>query len=270
MRILITGSDGFLGREFTAHFSKKYDVISANRSRLDVSKEEDVKQFFLEEDIDVILHTAFVGGKLNRKDTYSDFCQNIQAFNNIMSFKDNDSLLFCFGSGASYDRSRPIKDFEESMIFDKVPLDYYGSAKNIISRSIKNNVFDFRLFGCFGKEEGDSRFIKSSLNRIKKGDPIIITQNKMMDFFYVGDLCKVIDHYINNQDKNLPTSMNMVYNKKYTLVELGEHLAGISHPMIISGKRRTAYYTGDGSRLSSLNLRLTGLFKGIEEAKYVI
>jgi len=270
MRILITGSDGFLGKEFTARFSKKYDVIPANRSRLDVSKEEDVRQFFLKEDIDVILHTAFVGGKLNREDTYSDFCQNIQAFNNMASFKNNDSLLFCFGSGASYDRSRPIKYFEESMIFDKVPLDYYGSAKNIISRSIENNVFDFRLFGCFGREEEDFRFIKSSLKRIKKGDPIIITQNKMMDFFYVGDLCKVIDHYINNQDKNLPMSMNMVYNEKYTLYELASHLAGDSYPIVVSGNRKVDYYTGDGSRLSNLDLLLSGLFDGIKEANYVV
>ena len=47
MKILITGSDGFLGREFIKYFSKEHEVISMNRAALDVSIEDQVMDLSL-------------------------------------------------------------------------------------------------------------------------------------------------------------------------------------------------------------------------------
>jgi GDP-L-fucose synthase len=159
---------------------------------------------------------------------------------------------------------------EENELLSCCPLDYYGMAKNIISRDILTrtgqNVYDFRLFGCFGKEEEDSRFIKSALRNINQGKPVVINKNMLLDFFYVKDLCKVIDHYLLNRSQDLPHSMNMVYTEKYTLKDIAEHLSP-NHAISIY-ERGLGSYTGSGNKLSQLKIPLIGLFQGIKDAKY--
>tara|TARA_R110001599_G_scaffold240059_1_gene439618 strand:- start:504 stop:1322 length:819 start_codon:yes stop_codon:yes gene_type:complete len=270
MKILITGSDGFLGREFVNYFSKEHEVIALNRPLLDVSIEEQVVDFFSKTEIDVILHTAFVGGKRGDVDHFLGFCQNLIAYKNLVVHKKNQQLLFCFGSGAAYDRSGTIKDVEEDAMLSCSPFDYYGNAKNLISRDIldrsEQNVYDFRLFGCFGKEEDDSRFIKSALRNIDRGKPVVINKNMLLDFFYVKDLCKVINYYLLNPLKDLPRSMNMVYSEKYSLRTIAELLSPNKDILIREGG--LGCYTGSGDRLAKLDLPLIGLIEGIKDVKY--
>jgi len=270
MKILITGSDGFLGKEFIKYFSKENEVISMNRVGLDVSIEEQVVDFFQDNEVDAILHTAFVGGKRNQPDDFSGLCQNLLAHKNLVLHKKKAQILVCFGSGAAYDKSSTIRGVEEEELLSCYPFDHYGMAKNIISRDIltrtEQNVYDFRLFGCFGKEEEDSRFIKSALRNINKGDPVVINQNMSLDFFYVKDLCKVIDYYLLNHSQNLPQCMNMVYTEKYTLKDIVERLSPNNAISIL--KSGLGSYTGSGSKLLKLQIPLLGLFEGIKDAKY--
>lgn len=271
MKILITGAAGFLGKEFTRYYTQEHEVISLSRNELDVSIESQVIDFFNNNDIDVILHTAFVGGKRGREDDFFDFCQNIAAYRNLILHKDKSTLLFCFGSGAAYDRERPIRNVLEEELGVCYPKDHYGKAKNIISSHIEttwaSNTYDFRLFGCFGREETDARFIKNVLHQRALGKPITIHKNKLMDFFYVGDLCRTINHYVQHKDTNLPITLNMVYEKKYTLSEMATHLCGKTYPLTVY-EEGLDFYTGDGSKLASLSIPLVGMFTGIEKANY--
>jgi len=270
MNILITGSDGFLGREFIKYFNKEHEVISMNRAGLDVSIEEQVIDFFQYNEVDTILHTAFVGGKRDKPDNFMGLCQNLISYKNLILHKKKHQLLFCFGSGAAYDRPIIMRSMEEDDLLSWIPADYYGMAKNIISRDVLTrtgqNVYDFRLFGCFGKEEEDSRFIKSALRNINQGKPVVINKNMLLDFFYVKDLCKVIDHYLLNPSQDLPHSMNMVYTEKYTLKDIAKRLSPSNN--ISVGESGCGFYTGSGSTLSKLQIPLLGLFEGIEDAKY--
>ena len=270
MKILITGSDGFLGREFIKYFSKDHEVISMNRAQLDVSIEDQVMDFFQDNEVDAILHTAFVGGKRTHPDNFLGLCQNLLAYKNLILHKKKSQLLFCFGSGAAYDRASTIRGVEEDDLLSCCPFDYYGMAKNIISRDILTrtgqNVYDFRLFGCFGKEEEDSRFIKSALRNINQGKPVVINKNMLLDFFYVKDLCKVIDHYLLNRLQDPPHSMNMVYTEKYTLYSIAKRLSPNNNISIKDKGFR--FYTGSGRKLSHLQIPLLGLFEGIKDAKY--
>tara|TARA_R110002051_G_scaffold321100_2_gene407869 strand:- start:3103 stop:3924 length:822 start_codon:yes stop_codon:yes gene_type:complete len=269
-RILITGSDGFLGKEFTKYFSRNHEVIPLNRASLNVSIEEQVRNFFRYNEVDVILHTAFVGGKRSKPDDFLRLCQNLSAYKNLILHKKKPQYLFCFGSGAAYDRSSTIKGVEEEELLSRCPSDYYGMAKNIISRDIltrsEQNIYDFRLFGCFGKEEEESRFIKSALRNINQGKPVVINKNMLLDFFYVKDLCKVIDYYLLNHSQDLPHSMNMVYSEKYTLKDIAEHLSPNNDISI--HESGLGAYTGSGSKLSKLQIPFLGLFQGIKDAKY--
>jgi GDP-L-fucose synthase len=269
MNILVTGANGFLGKEIVDYFStSRFNIIPAPRQTLDLTNRQKVDDFFMKNNIDVVLHTAVRYGE-----TMKDFISNLTMFENLKNHADKYSLMITFGSGAEYDRSSDVEKAKEETIFSRLPADYYGLAKNLIAREIEDNfdnIINLRLFGCFGILENNSRFIKSSLERIKKGAPIKIYQNREIDFFYVKDLLKVVELMIKfprlSSEKH--TSINMCYEKKHSLVEVAEKIKEITMsdvPIIIESEGMAPKYMGDSSRLLELKLDFKGLEKGIVE-----
>jgi nucleoside-diphosphate-sugar epimerase len=46
-----------------------------------------------------------------------------------------------------------------------------------------------------------------------------------MDFFYIEDLCKVVQHYIENiSKKHLAKDMNLCYNKHKSLLDIANKI----------------------------------------------
>ena len=87
-----------------------------------------------------------------------------------------------------------------------------------------------------------------------------------MDFFYVEDLCRVIEFFIEN-DVNFPRDINMAYEKKATLTEIANHINNLSTKkveinVLESGMDKS--YTGSAELLQHYDIRLIGLKKGIE------
>ena len=81
MRILVTGCNSFLGQEISNSFlAEKHDLILADRKVLDVSSELAVDSFFVNNQIDIVIHTAIKGGRRNHTDTFADFTNNIKMF----------------------------------------------------------------------------------------------------------------------------------------------------------------------------------------------
>ena len=135
---------------------------------------------------------------------------------------------------------------------------------------INDNIYNFRIFGCFGKQEDETRFISNSINRCFLGVPISIVQNRLMDFVYVEDLCKLIEHYLDNfADKDLHKDVNVCYNKKYDLKGISKKiLSSIGLPTNNIQYEKTGFfrtYTGDGKRFDTFNLDLVGLDEGIQK-----
>ena len=279
MNILITGENGFLAREFKEYFSKGYKVSCLGRNSLNLTDEKAVDSFFsLNGYVDVIIHTAVEGGKRNDNDTFNSMSKNICMFSNLIKHRSKYGKLFCFGSGAEYDRRTNIKDVKEGDFIHHHPDDFYGFAKNNIAREIlkqDDNVFNFRLFGCFGKYEDDARFVKRTVKRISEENSIVIHRDMFMDFFYVGDLCAVIDFYIKEKPVwdayskyVLPKEINMVYKEKTRLSHVASVIKEVSESKAFINVEHMGdlrYYTGDGSTLSSLGIPLKGLTHGIQE-----
>jgi GDP-L-fucose synthase len=239
--------------------------MPTNRAVLDVSNPNEVEKILSKHKFDVIIHTAISGGRRNKKDTFSDFLNNLRMFENLINNSDKYGALFNFGSGAEFNRIKGVKNAKESDKTKYMPLDYYGISKNIISNYVENspeNIYNFRLFGCFGKFEKKDRFIKASVNRILRNEEVIIHQNKIMDFISSEDVCRVLDHYLENYDKKtLPKDLNLCYNDKRDLKEIASSIFNFMNekPNIkILKDGYSSQYTGSSKRLDSLNLELVG------------
>jgi GDP-L-fucose synthase len=217
-----------------------------------------------------VIHAAIRGGKRIALASISDVFYNLKMYDNLAKHNDKFKLMINMCSGAAFDRRKTIYNTPEFLIHERQPLDYYGLSKNLIARKIHidDRIHNLRLFGCFGPMEEDQRLIRSSFKKIITGNKIVIHQDKYMDFFYVEDLCRVIEYYFDNHESGLSKDINLCYENKKTLkdiVFLIKHLTSANNNVILQEKAFGKAYTGDYKKLKNLNLPLDGLENGIEK-----
>lgn len=275
MRVLITGAGGFFGRNL-ARLLPKYGhtVLAPTRLELDMTKYEDYVAYLNRHCPDAIIHTAFKG-HFSAQNTESDMIANLTMYENLYLADSLERPTIIFGSGAEFDRRFPINDAREVELFRNYPLDLYGLTKNIIGRRFLNgtyedgwdlsNPFLLRLFGCFGADEPDFRFIKRSITRLKQGLPIEIVKDKYMDFFYIDDVAAVVDRVITDQPEDA-RNMNLVYQKKVLLSDVAKDICRIMGKLDNFYIKNTGLdnpYTGNGIVLAQQGMDLYGLEQGI-------
>jgi GDP-L-fucose synthase len=259
MKIAVLGAAGFLGSYVTNFLqSKNYKVLPVTRQVINLINYQQVTEWLETNRPDVVVNCATAGGKQRMGDTvFEDVQNNINVF---LNFYNNDKLFGKFiniGSGAEFDKTKNISLAKEEDIFKECPNDSYGYSKNVISRLCYNrdNFYTLRLFGCFDKSEPDFRLFKKFVN----GDALDLI-DKQFDYFSARDFCLVLDYYVNNTVHF--KDINCVYKEKLFLSQILKNFKSVTIEKISN-----QHYTGDGDKLSSLELPLLGLKKSIEEYK---
>jgi len=275
MNILFTGANGFLAKELVQYFSRsdlKCNLLLTDRTTLDPTDYENVKDFFNNMPVDIVIHTAVQGGKRGQFEDIDHLMNNIMMFQNLIKFSDKFKLMFNFGSGAEFDRRFDIRDRIEVDIWKSNPIDLYGLGKNLITRKIyemDSNVYNLRLFGCFGAYEEEQRLFKTCYNNFKKGINANITQDKYMDYFYAQDVGRVIQNIIQNHDTwDIPRDINLSYKEKYKLSQYAHMIKDLTkntEDVIIKSTDMANSYTGDSFLLDDLGIDFIGLHEGIKE-----
>ena len=163
MNVLITGSNGYIGKSIFNSKIENIKFFHGNRQTINLFDKESIKSFIKENKIDSIIHCAIEGGSRLKKDDINTFYKNILIFENLYYCKNSLHKVINFASGAEFDRETDINLVNEEDIFDRIPKDYYGLSKNIIAKKAltTNNFYNLRIFGCFYENELDSRFIKT-------------------------------------------------------------------------------------------------------------
>ena len=213
MRILITGAGGFLGQALYKGLKDKYDVTPVTRRDFDLSNSIETRIYMRDRYFDLVLHTAVSGGNRLEVDSSRDMDVNLTMYYNLVDNKLSYSKLVSFGSGAElYMTNSP-----------------YGFSKQVIAKSIEgmDNFYNIRLFNVFDETEMNTRFIKSCIQRYIDKEDMEIHQHKKMDFFYMEDLLKVVEYYIENN--NLPKTYDCVYEEKKTLLSIADMINSLSN-----------------------------------------
>ena len=169
-------------------------------------------------------------------------------FYNLLNNKHCFNRLIHFGSGAELN----------------MPTNPYGLNKNIISKIIdnENNFYNIRIYGVFDENELDTRFIKSNIKRYINREPIQIYQDKLMDFFYMKDLIRLVEHFITKD--NLPKNIDCSYSQHYSLSDIAYLINNLSDykVKINVGEGKGIDYIGDWN---PLNIKWKGLEHGIDK-----
>jgi len=272
MKILITGGSGFVGRNLVKALNKDYDVYSPTSSELDLTNAQQVTTYLQNKYFDVVIHCAIRGGRRLQPDTAVDMYENLSMYFHLMNNRNRFGKFFNFASGAEFDRRKGIHPIpRNNQLNTSWPIDYYGMSKNIISRLLKTDKqsYNFRIYGVFGIEEDNTRFIKSSLLKIKQNQPIEIHQDRFFDFVNIDDLIGVIKYYISNPKYPLNNEVEIVYSRKYKLSNLAELIKKITKSRVdinITDSKLGNSYTGDGIGIDDIVMFNTiGLEAGIKK-----
>ena len=266
MKILITGSSGFIGRNLVKALDQEHDVFAPSSKELDITNSYDVEKYLQNKYFDWVIHCAIKGGRRVKGDTPYDAYDNIKMFFNLMNNKDRFGKLINFASGAEFDRTSAINN--KSSLKSSYPTDPYGMSKNVVSRIIQGcrNCYNFRVYGVFGADEDDTRFIKSNVKRYKNAQNLEIHQQKAFDFFYIEDLITIMKYYINNPKYPLDYDMDLVYQQKYKLTDIGNMINNLSAYKVkveASDYREAPSYLGSNLGIP-LDIELVGLEEGIK------
>ena len=255
MRILVTGKNGYVGSslltKLKSHFDFTYPsfIIGVGRDDFDLADRESTTNFISKYGyFDVVIHTAISGGHRLEKEDSEVFYNNISMFYNLLANQDHYSHFINLSSGAELGK----------------PTSPYGLSKNIIHRLIQSEekFSSILSFGIFDENERDTRFIKSNIKRYKNKKPLIIHQNKLMDFFYMDDFVSLVSYLIKNPKiKNI----NATYYDTHDLLEIANTINNLdTHKcdIILKDKKTGKAYVGPFQE--KLNIPLIGLKEGIK------
>ena len=198
--------------------------------------------------------------------------ENLSMYFHLMNNRDRFGKFFNFASGAEFDRRKGVfPTSKNNKLNTSWPIDYYGMSKNIISRLLKTDrqSYNFRIYGVFGTDEDDVRFIKASLLKIKQNLPIEIHQDKLFDFIHIDDLISIIKYYLSNPEYPLDSEVELVYSQKYTLSRLATLIKEITESQVsinINSETKGGSYIGSGIGVDDIVMfNVKGLKAGIKK-----
>jgi GDP-L-fucose synthase len=256
MNILITGGNGFLAQNILKKLQENnISVTSISRQDdFDLRNTFEVCKFFENKYFDAVLHCAISGGSRLKEDSVDIVNDNVRMALNLIKNKKHYGKIINFGSGAELDRSLNI--YEASRVCDVVPNDYYGFSKNVISRLFLNETkaINLRIFNVFSAFESKGRMISTNVKNYINKKPIIIHQDKYMDFIYIDDFFKILMHVlITHSDLQ---EIDCVYDKKYMISDIASFINKLDDykvEVIVENAKIGNSYCGI-NKLQNLNL----------------
>jgi len=259
-KFLITGGAGYIGINLISFFlNEKYQIyvvdnLSTSRpihknikklinfKKIDLTKENKVKNFFKKRNFDLIIHlAAFSGVKEFNKNVSKSFKNNVLSTKNLLrfAFKKQKTKLIFASSAAVYGRVSDKKVSENKSLH---PANYYGISKYVCEQLViehfknkKNHYAILRYFNVVGsilnfkiQKKINSLFDIISNNIRKNKYKININGNKLhtkdgtpeRDFIHIYDLCRIhkkVYEYLKNKKK---TILNCGSGQKYSVLQI--------------------------------------------------
>jgi len=200
-KILITGTNGFVGKNLKEYFlsgARDVAVLSPLRGELNLLDADAVRAYITSSEPDLVIHCATIGGA--RKTGYDAgaadvVAGNLRMFMNLARCLGPGMRMISMGSGAEYDKRYGVPKITEESFDAHVPADDYGYAKYLISKYIEKagNITCLRIFGLYGKyEDYTFKFISNAIVKNLLGLPIVINQNVVFDYLWIGDFCELV------------------------------------------------------------------------------
>ena len=249
MKILITGKNGYIARSIIRSLEGTYDLVTIGREDIDMTNLAAVNTWFEGKHFDVVIHTAAVGGNRLIPETAEMGLANIKMYLNLLANRDRFTKLINFGSGAE------LGD----------PTTPYGISKRALCEITKRseNFLNLRVFAVFDYDELPTRFIRSNIERYIKYEPLLVHEDKLMDFFYMKDLITLVCHFLNKEEWSV-REIDCRYLHTCTLSEIAKIINKLSTYKVNIKVEKSTEKSYSGT-YRGMPIPLIGLKQGIIE-----
>lgn len=230
-KILITGASGFIGRNLSEGLEQTYNIYNPDSKELNLFDDNAVSKYLKKNKFSIVIHCATHNAtRTSTKELTKVLDRNLRMFFNVARCNSYFDRMFYFGSGAEYDMTYYIPKMKEEYFDTHVPTDDYGFSKYIMAKHISStdNIYDLRLFGCFGKyEDWRIRFISNAICKTIFNMDITLYRNAYLDYLFVEDLVKIMKLFI--EKKNLKFKhYNVCTGKSIDLLSIAKIVREVS------------------------------------------
>lgn len=212
--ILLTGAGpkGVTGRLIKERLQSKYNLLTPSSKELDLTNDDAVSDYFDQNKIDFVIHCAtFRPASIDSSHLVDEELEsNLRMYFALAAQSSKIKKMIYFGSGAEFDKSKPIVNVSEKEFGRSIPKNKYGLGKYIMNcHTLKSdNIYNFRLFGTVNKYERHTKNVVSNLCvKAILGLPIELRQDCRFSFFYIDDAISIIeqslDRSLSHHDYNL-------------------------------------------------------------------
>lgn len=205
MKILVTGSNGFLGQHLCISLvNKGFEVIATSRGdnrivylsnikyqAVDVTKKSEVDAILTYHKPDIIIHNAAMS-KPDECHNNKEACilQNVTATEHLINAAKNSNCYFIYVStdfvfGENGPHSEAAK---------KVPLNFYGESKLMAENILQKSGLQYAIMRpvfIYGKQLPNMKgtFLHWVKNSLVAGQKISVVNDQLRTPTYVNDIC---------------------------------------------------------------------------------
>lgn len=234
-RILVTGSEGFIGRALCKRIVRYKDSyvlftldrsgIGSNHFKVDINSEK-IETIFNKIQPDIVVHLAGnVSVKFSLENPREDFRVNAMGSLNVIhsALQTNcNNLIYITSGGAIYDPDTPLPITEKSV---ENPQSPYGLSKLIGEQYLrllvdgKREWSSLALSNCYGEvTEQKTGVIHALWNSLSSGlTPIVFGDSLERDFIFIDD---VVDALIFAIEKPLNQRVHVSSGKSTPIIEV--------------------------------------------------
>ena len=203
--IVIFGSTGFIGSNIYNYLvEKKYNAIGFSSDTCNLLDQEDIKNVFAQfkHNFSLIICSSITRTLEN---SLESMIQNIQMIDNIVKnipiyLVDNIIYLSSIDIFGVVKNSNKINENTQQNT-----VGYYGLSKLVSEKLLNFNIQDkpitvLRLPGIYGHGDKYKSIVGKFIHDAHSKKKIKITNdgNCLRDYVEVNDLCKIVDHFIQN------------------------------------------------------------------------
>lgn len=231
--VLITGAGptGVTGRAIREYLENDYIILAPSSKELDLTDDAMVRSYFDSHHIDFVVHCATYRSNISQTTHLVDeeFESNLRMYFNLAAQSEKFQKMVCLGSGAEYDKTRPIVNISEDQFGESVPKDKYGFGKYIMNQHCRNskNIYNLRMFGTLNPYERYTKNVVCNLcAKAVMGLPLTLRQDVKFSWIDIKDVAKAIKYLFEHEVKR--HDYNVALSQTYTLSEIANMVCSLT------------------------------------------
>ena len=212
--VLITGAGptGVTGRAIREYLENDYVILAPSSKDLDLTDDAAVRTYFDAHHIDFVVHCATYRSNISQTTHMVDeeLESNLRMYFALASQSDKFEKMVYLGSGAEYDKTRPIVNIKEEQFGESIPKNKYGLGKYIMNQHCRNskNIYNLRMFGTLNPYERYTKNVVCNLcAKAVMGIPLTLRQDVKFSWIDIRDVAKAIkflfEYEVSRHDYNI-------------------------------------------------------------------